>query len=180
MPADGFAALPKADRNRLLRRAVVRPVCSASLLVIAYFLLPMWNLQSASALGGLLLGLALVGALCAWQIWKIVHAQYPGLQAVEALALALPAYLLAFATIYVVTSTVTPSSFTEPLTKLDSLYFTLVCFSTVGFGDITAVSETARAIVSVQIVGNLVLLAVGVKIITAAVKAGQRRRQSED
>ncbi|TQF65909.1 two pore domain potassium channel family protein [Rhodococcus spelaei] len=180
MPADGLAGLSKADRNALIRRALVRPSCSAALLVLAYFLVPMRNLHSASAIGGLVLVLALVGALCGWQIWKIVHARYPALQAVEALALSLPAYLLAFATLYHVLSSVTPSSFSEPLSKLDALYFTLVCFSTVGFGDITAASETARAIVSVQIVANLALLAVGVRIITAAVKAGKRRRDSDD
>ncbi len=44
-----------------------------------------------------------------------------------------------------------PATFSEPLTKSGSLYFTVTVFSTVGFGDITPVTDTARLIVSVQI-----------------------------
>ena len=42
------------------------------------------------------------------------------------------------------------ASFTEPLTRADALYFTVTVFSTVGFGDITAKSETARVVLIVQ------------------------------
>ncbi|SDE60673.1 potassium channel family protein [Rhodococcus tukisamuensis] len=177
MQTERFEALPKAERRRLIRRAVVRPAGTAVLLLVAYFAVPMTDLQSASAFAGLVFGLTAVTVLCVWQIRKIVRAQYPALQGVEALALTLPAYLLSFATLYYLMSVDAPGDFNEPLSRIDSLYFTLVCFSTVGFGDIAAESEVARAVVSVQIVGNLILIAVGVRIITAAVRRGQARRQ---
>jgi hypothetical protein len=176
MANEQFENLPKEQRRRLIRRVVIRTLASAIALVVAYFLIPMENLESASAIGGLVLGLAFVGGLFTWQIWKIVRAEHPGLQAIEGLGLMLPGYLLAFATLYHLMSVSGPENFNEPLTKVDSLYFTLVCFSTVGFGDITATTEVARAVVSAQIVGNLFLIAVGVRIITAAVRLGQRRK----
>jgi hypothetical protein len=36
------------------------------------------------------------------------------------------------------------------LTRTDALYFTVTVFSTVGFGDITAKTETARLVVTGQ------------------------------
>lgn len=176
MGDDRLESLSKSERRRLIRRAAVRPTASAVALIVAYFVIPMQNLESASAVGGLVLGLLAVGALFAWQIWKIVRAEYPALQAIEALGLMLPGYLLAFATLYHLISASGLDNFSEPLSKVDALYFTLVCFSTVGFGDIAPTSEVARAIVAVQIVGNLALIAVGVRIVTAAVRLGQRRK----
>lgn len=175
---NGFASLSKAAQRTLIRRAVLRPVGTAVLLVVVYFLVPMKDLTSVSALGGLVLCLIVVIAVFAWQIRRIVTARYPGLQSIEALAISVPTYLLVYATTYHLMSQTAVDSFNEPLSRIDSLYFTLVCFSTVGFGDIVAETETARAVVSVQIVGNLVLLAIGVRVVTAAVRAGRRRRDA--
>ena len=100
MADDTFDNLPKEQRRRLIRRAAIRPLLSAAAVVVVYFLIPMENLESASAIGGLVLGLLFVGGLFAWQIRKIVHAEHPALQAIEGLGLMLPGYLLAFATLY--------------------------------------------------------------------------------
>ncbi|MGW6692349.1 potassium channel family protein [Rhodococcus sp. NPDC054953] len=174
----GFAALSRSAQRTLIRRAVLRPVLTATLLVVVYFLVPMHDLASLSAVAGLVIGLLVVTAVFGWQIRRIVTARYPGVQSIEALAVSVPTYLLAYATVYHLLSQAAVDSFSEPLSKLDALYFTLVCFSTVGFGDIVAETETARAVVSVQIVGNLVLLAIGLRVITAAVRAGRRRRDA--
>lgn len=177
---DAFGSLSKADRRKVIRRAVIRPVISAALLVLVYFLVPLTDLSSMSALGGLVACILLVIAVFVWQIRRIVTSRYPGLQSIEALAISVPTYLLAYATTYHLMSLGAVGSFDEPLSRIDALYFTLVCFSTVGFGDIVAETEAARAVVSVQIVGNLVLLAVGVRVITAAVRAGRRRRDADE
>ncbi|MFC4602663.1 potassium channel family protein [Rhodococcus kronopolitis] len=176
MQAERFDTLPKAERRKLIRRAVLRPMVTAVGLVVAYFALPM-QLESGAAWLGLLLGGSAVAALCVWQIWRIVQVPNPGLQAVEALALTVPAYLLSSAVLFYLMSVVTPGAFNEPLSRIDSLYFTLACFATVGFGDIAAHSETARAVVSAVMVGNLLLLAVGVRVIAAAVRLGRSRRE---
>jgi voltage-gated potassium channel len=71
-----------------------------------------------------------------------------------------------------------PSSFGTPLTRTDALYFTVTVFSTVGFGDITAKTETARLVVTGQMIADLLILGVGIKIILGAVTRGQRERQA--
>jgi voltage-gated potassium channel len=50
-------------------------------------------------------------------------------------------------------------------------------FSTVGFGDITAKTQAARLVVTGQMITDLVILGLAIKIIMGAVS---RRRQPED
>jgi voltage-gated potassium channel len=58
-------------------------------------------------------------------------------------------------------------------TRVDALYFTVSTLTTVGFGDIVAVGQAARAVVLVQMVFNISVLALAVRVLLAAV---QRRR----
>jgi len=69
-----------------------------------------------------------------------------------------------------------PGSFTAPLTRTDALYFTVTVFSTVGFGDITAKTETARLVVTGQMIADLVILGLAIKAIVSAVRRGRQRR----
>jgi hypothetical protein len=74
----------------------------------------------------------------------IIRARYPALRTVEALAATVPLFLLLFASAYFTMARTNPASFsTHSLTRTDALYFTVTAFSTVGFGDITAVSQPA-------------------------------------
>jgi len=52
-------------------------------------------------------------------------------------------------------------------------------FSTVGFGDITANSEAARLVVTGQMIADLVIIGIAVKVIVGAVK-GRRKRQPRE
>ena len=92
------------------------------------------------------------------------------MHAIEALAIIVPIYLLAFSLGYFMMSDNNPDQFNEPLSLMGSLYFTLSVFATVGFGDITAAVDVSRAMVSVQMVLNLIIVGVGIKVILAAVK----------
>ena len=53
-------------------------------------------------------------------------------------------------------------AFSEPLGRFDATYFALTTLGTAGFGDIHPVSQAARKIVFVQIVGDLLVLGVAV------------------
>jgi hypothetical protein len=47
-------------------------------------------------------------------------------------------------------------------------------FTSVGFGDIVAVTEGARVMVIVQMLGSLALLGAGARVLLSAVQAGLR------
>ncbi|MDJ0392707.1 potassium channel family protein [Rhodococcus sp. G-MC3] len=143
-----------------------------------YFVAPMdvvADVGSIFFLGSVLLAVIVV---CARQAIKIVRSDYPAVQAVEALTAVVPVYLIGFSGAYLLIAASSTQSFSEPLTRMSSLYFTLSVFSTVGFGDITASSDFARAAVSVQMVGNLVIIALGGRLMLAAVRRGQARKQA--
>ena len=61
-----------------------------------------------------------------------------------------------------------------PLTRTDSLYFTVTVFATVGFGDITATSQTGRLLVTAQMILDLIVLGLGIRVFLGAVQRGQQ------
>jgi voltage-gated potassium channel len=124
-------------------------------------------------------GVALLVTMIAWQVRAIVRADYPGIRAVQALASTLPLFLLLFASTYFILSLDDAARFTEPLTRSDALYFTVTVFATVGFGDISAQTETTRLLVTVQMLLDLVILGLGIQVILGAVKRGKDDTSTE-
>lgn len=57
------------------------------------------------------------------------------------------------------------------------MYLSATVLTTVGFGDIVPVSSTARIAVTLQMIVNLVLVAVVVRVIMSAITEGRRARQ---
>jgi voltage-gated potassium channel len=168
--------MPSAKRRRLVVRAVLRGLLSTTVLVVLYYLLPLDRPWDASTAVRLLLGLAVFAGVTAWQIRTIAGSRYPRLRAFEALGLIAPFYLLLFASTYFLMERASAASFTQPLTRTDALYFSVTVFTTVGFGDITAKSETARVVLIVQMLGDLALLGAGARVLLGAVRRGQQRR----
>ena len=52
-------------------------------------------------------------------------------------------------------------------------------FATVGFGDITAKSEAARIIVTIQMLADLAAIGVGLRVIVGAVKWAREQQTAE-
>ena len=169
-------SLTRAQRRRILRRALTRSLASTIFLVALYCLAPMDKLQGVPLWVSLSAGLAILVVVILLQVRTITSSRYPGLQAVEALAVTAPLFLLLFASAYLVLAQADPANFSPPqLNRTDTLYFTLTVFSTVGFGDITAISQTARVVVMIQMVLDLAVLGLGVQVYRGAVNVGRQR-----
>lgn len=162
-------AAPPADR-RYLVLAVVRPVLTITALVFAYYLLPVDRGLSGWTLLGLVGGITAVIVVLVWQIRVILASHHPVLQGAEALAICIPLFLLVYANVYFLMAANAAGSFSSTLTRTDALYFTVTVFATVGFGDITAVSQAARLLVTGQMVGDLLLLGVALRVVVTAVR----------
>ncbi|MEU9626431.1 potassium channel family protein [Streptomyces luteogriseus] len=169
-------------RRRAAVSAVVRAVFIAAGLVTVYYVLPLDGRGTRGDSVLLACGLLLVAVVFWWEVRAIVSSPFPRLKAVEALATTLALFLLLFAGAYFLLEHTTPGSFSEPLTKTDSLYFTLTTFTTVGYGDIVARSQTGRVLTMIQMTGGLMLVGVAARILAGAVQAGLRRqgRESSD
>jgi voltage-gated potassium channel len=175
---------PSADSRRESshpwRAPLVRSVVVSVTVMVAYFTLPFTAAFGAGSAAVLVGGLLVVAALLVWQIRAIQVSPYPRAKGVETVALISPLFFVVFATTYHVMATVDTTAWSEPLTRLDALYFTITVFATVGFGDIHALSQTARGIVTVQMVANLALIGLVTKVIVQAVQTGLARRQTDN
>ena len=170
------ADLPGAAPRRLLIRAVLRASLTATALVVLYFTLPLTGSLDGSAALLLAVGLLVFAGLVTWQVRAVLRSPYPGLRAIEALAAAIPLFLLVFATAYLRMADADAGAFSEPLSRTDALYFTITVFSTVGFGDITPKTDLTRVATMVQMLGDLLVVGLVLHLMLGAVKAGLRRR----
>ena len=110
----------------------------------------------------------------AWQVRGILRSDAPVLRAVESVALTIPLFLVVFAAVDVTLASTDPGAFTESLTRTDALYFVVTVFATVGFGDISPVSEVARALTTVQMVCDLLLIGLVLRVFLTAVNHSRR------
>jgi hypothetical protein len=162
--------------RRVVTYALLRSLVTVVVLVWLYYVFPTSGHVDSGALVVLVVGLLVFAGLILWQIRAIVGANYPGLRAIESLAMALPLFLIIFSISYLILDNATSGAFSEPLTKTDSLYFTVTVFATVGFGDIVAKTELTRVVVTIQMILDLVVIGFIARIILGAVKEGIQRR----
>lgn len=167
------------DASHRLRRVVLTMLkagASTVTLLAIYYLLPLDRTSTDVVIAMLIAGLLALVGLIVLQVRSIIKAEYPALRAVGSLATSAPLFLLLFAATYFVMGRISASNFSETLTRTDALYFTVTVFATVGFGDITATSEGARALVTGQMVAGIVIVGIGARIIVDAIKYGRQQQ----
>lgn len=69
-----------------------------------------------------------------------------------------------------------PGQFAGLHSRTDAIYFTVSTLATVGFGDIHASGQAARAAVTVQILFNLVFIGAAASVITGMMRGRAQRR----
>nr|WP_229887473.1 potassium channel family protein [Streptomyces olivaceoviridis] len=156
--------------------SVTRSAGVAAGLVTAYYLLPLDRYHEDLAALTLVGGLLAAGLFFGWEVWLIRRSPWPRLKAVEAVTATVALYLVLFASGYYLLERAVPGSFNEHLSRTDALYFALTTFTTVGFGDIVALSETGRVLVMCQMTCTLLIVGLAVRVLGAAVRAGLRRQ----
>jgi voltage-gated potassium channel len=162
--------LEKPEQRRALARFGVTLVLSWVFIFGAYFVLPIGRESGLRAGVRLGVDLALVAAVVLWQVRRISRAVLPELRAIEALAIIIGVFLVAFSSIYLAMSHEAAKTFTEKLDHVQSLYFTITIFSTAGFGDITPRTDPSRLVVSVQMLLDLVLIGAVVRLLFSAAR----------
>jgi voltage-gated potassium channel len=162
--------------RRLVVRALLRASVTPTVLVVLYFTLPITGSLDGSAATRLVVGLLAFAGVVTWQVRAVLRSRYPGLRAIEALAAAIPLFLLVFAAAYLRMADADAGAFSEPLSRTDALYFTVTVFATVGFGDITPKTDLARVATMVQMLGDLLVVGLVLHLMVGAVKAGLQRR----
>jgi voltage-gated potassium channel len=175
--ATSVPALTPSERRRLIFEGLLRALTATTVLFALYYLLPLQHIDGVPLEVSLATALLVLLGVTIWEIRAIIRARHPGVRAIQALATTVPLFLILFAASYFVMAQDDPANFsTHTLTRTDALYLTITIFSTVGFGDITATSQGARLLVSAQMVLDLLVIGLGIRVFVGAVERGRKNQ----
>jgi voltage-gated potassium channel len=143
------------------RRAWVRPVLAFVGLLVAYYAVPVSFDDSAGVLATGLLGTAAGLGVVGWTMIKelghLLHGEES--RSTAALAMLLLLLVTAFSLTFYLLERSHPGQIADLHTRTDALYFTLSTMATVGYGDVHAEGQAARALVCAVIVFDVVVVA---------------------
>jgi voltage-gated potassium channel len=162
--------------GHMVRTAMLAVGCAALALAL-YYIVPILRKPHGPVWWRLLVALVIFGVVLSHELGSIVRHAEPMQRAVIAISVLIPLFVVMFSWIYLTMSRSNPGSFSTPMSRSTALYFTITVFSTVGFGDIVPHTDPARLVTSVQMVSDLVLLAVVVRLLfgVASREAARRR-----
>ncbi len=166
-------AVVSQDLRRPLAVLVVRTTAVMLLLTVIYFALPLPLPASSDAWRlGVRLAVSVTAVTLLVLALRVVlrrgrERQPAVLVKVERLAAALYVLALGFAYVYAVLARALPGQFAGIDDRIDSLYFSVTTLATVGFGDVHAVGDGARVVVTVQMIFDLVYVGTAVRVLSA-------------
>jgi voltage-gated potassium channel len=155
-----------------------RSALTAALVLGAYYAIPVEPGISGGQLVVRVVFTVLAAALVTWLIAHHVARQFddPAGDSLTGLLNAIIGGVAVFALADYVTAIADPGQFADLRTKTDALYFALATLTTVGYGDVHAVGQVARVVVSIQLVFNVVVIATGASVLARMVGARARQR----
>ena len=185
MATHSITGIGEVERKELVA-AGLRAALSTGVLLAAYFFLPTPTrhihghhvLFEFGAMLRLGVALAVFVAVLTIEIRAITRARHPMLRAGVAMAVVIPLFLLFFAWMYLIMSNSDPGTFHVDMSRMTALYFTVTVFSTVGFGDITPHTDLARLATTFQMLADLVVIAVVIRLILGAATRSTAERRS--
>jgi voltage-gated potassium channel len=159
-----------AEARPMARRTLLKSAVLVIAMGVAYSALPLrgdrWWIGAAAGVA------AIIGIMpiTVRRLHAVRQADKPVLAALEAVTLLVAMLVFGFAAVYYAID-FDQTQFNGLGTRLDAIYFTVVTLSTVGFGDITATGQAARAIVIANVLTNLIFLGVVVRVMARAAGA---------
>jgi len=122
--------------------------------------------------------LALVAVVYGIRRQLLRHIRQPGAP-LGGLVVGIVAGLLLFASLDYCIAIYAPGQFSGLATRTDALYFALSTLLTVGFGDVHAVGQTARALLCIQMALNVIVLATAASLVAREFNARGRQRRTD-
>ena len=179
-----MSELPQHPTSVVVRAGV--PAVGAGLIAVAAVIgLYMWMPvpQAEDSPLGVVLALVFVGlvylVLAIWSVARINKSRHPLRAGMTLLAVMITAVVVMFALTYVTMSAHNPATFNVPLDKVSALYFTMTILTTVGFGDIHAVTHAGMIAVMIQMVISLTLITTVARVLVSAARQATRKQMEQ-
>ena len=155
-------------------RPALRSLAMLAMVLVIYYAFPVGELPSTAgavlSVVGLVVGVVVLGRLVLDQVRLQLRSDGDEGVQVQSLLVLVYATILLFSLGYAALAQATDDQFVGMETKTDALYFTMSTLATVGFGDVHAVGQLARGLVTAQIVFNLVFVGTLVTMVTGALR----------
>jgi voltage-gated potassium channel len=174
-----LADQPPAVRRRALLRVFALVIVTWTVVLGVYFMAPIGEESTVQVVLRLVVDLAVLVVFIWWQSVRIVRARYPELRAAQGLGAVVVLFIALFAALYLAMSRSAASTFNEPLDHMRALYFATTVFASVGFGDITAKTDGSQAVVTTQMILDLVIIGAVARVLLTAARTGRARRDSQ-
>jgi len=170
-PSQSTSQSPGTAHAHIPRRKLVLTALTALVPLGLFFVIPLDD-----RLGKILAVVLVVSAAAALlplsirQARLVLRSEQPLFDATRCIVSGLVFLITAFSVAYYVLGTAYEHQIHGIETKLDALYFTVTILATVGFGDITATGQVGRGVVTAQMIVNLAVLAVALRVVSWALK----------
>ena len=152
-------------------RSFLKVGASSIGVLVLYLVVPLdGDLAPVIAAGALVGMLGLLVPLTLREARRIAEVDDPIIHAAKALLMLLTLLIVGFATVHYTIETAYPEELVGLETKVDGLYFSTTVATTVGFGDITPTGQVARAVVTIQMLFDLLFIGVAVRILGTSLR----------
>ena len=175
--------VPGGERRSHRSRSIgtwTRSVVTIGLITGLYFVLPLQladltRRQLAVRGPVFIAGMAVLTWMVARQVRRALERTHRVSDRIAVLATLVDVVVVFFAVLYDRMA----DQFHGVSTRLDALYFAVTTLTTVGYGDITATGQLARALVIVQMFFDLVVVTSAISIVVAALRDPQPERNED-
>jgi hypothetical protein len=142
-----------------------------SAVVAAYFVTPISSDLERNTLIRILIAILILALMAAGVVRQLRQHLDDTDRRVDGLIVSITVVMAVFALSFLTLEQRDPGQFAGMETRLDSLYFTVATAASVGYGDVHAVGQAARALVLVQMVFNVVFIGTAVALLSSRIRA---------
>jgi voltage-gated potassium channel len=149
-----------------------RLAATCAAIIALYFLVPATpRLAQHDVLARTLASVAALG-LVAWLVTRQLrlHIDHDD-RRVDGLVASVVTMVMVFSLCFYLLEQQQPSQLEDLHTRVDALYFTMSTLVTIGYGDVHAVGQTARILVMVQMLFDVVFIAAASSLLSSRVRA---------
>lgn len=172
MQAGGSGGGSSRPRRQKIKAALT--VVAIVLAVVVYYELPVPGRMRGSSWAYLFCGgLVVLGTLISLTVVRLLRAGPEHRARTLILLLCISVLFFSYADVVLAKQ---PGQFVDLHTKTDAVYFSVSTLATVGFGDVHAGGQLARAAITIEILFNLVFIGMAIAMISGILRAQARSR----